>query len=589
MQIKCSKCGSTYQIDESKIPDKGAHARCKKCQNRIFIKKQAAKPDKKVNILPNQQPLNKPTTNPPETNTQVEIHQKQANIVCSKCGQRQPSSHDKCFKCGFNLKKLKVNQGGPPPIPSFNKNGSPIQKIKNNKVLIACLIVVALLLLPGLYFLFGKTHADLFTSEQYNQKYVTWLNKWFLIDYQKFGHHSVKWDAKIKNVLNKYAIYRLGLSEDQYCIELLDDIQEVMDLGCNDARITYLLGNMTYRVYGAKWAEIKLIKSLNLLEQSNYPDYYRLFAATRLKWTYEKLGYEDDEVYDLLNKKKMKYLARASVDDRFKNGNQRYYINTYFGTWTYSKLPRQFEKFMDEYEKLENVDPWIDLMVRGKYHDLLGWRARGSGYAKTVTQDGWRIFKDEMSNARDYYTRAHQIHPEFPEAATRMIRVRMASRGPTSEREWFDLAVNAQFDYMPAYSKYLWALRPRWGGSHKKMLKFGLACLNTERFDTDVPGIFLKSIRYISEDYDIRNWRKPFLKPGIYKNVQKYFEGILNEPGKESQYYRIKSSYVLYAWVCGKYKDAKEMMNELGENFIPEVSKELKIKPEEFVNHLSAM
>ena len=181
------------------------------------------------------------------------------------------------------------------------------------------------------------------------------------------------------------------------------------------------------------------------------------------------------------------------------------------------------------------------------------------------------------------------MHPEFPEAAGHMISIQKILGGSKSEREWFDLAVNAQFDYMTAYNNYLWSIRPRWGGSHEEMLAFGIACLNTERYDTDVPEIFLKGIRDVSSEYTIRKWTQPFREAGIYKKVQKYFEGILNEPSKELKYYRNKSSYVLYAWLCGEYKDAKEMMAELGDDFIPEVSEEVDIKPDEFVNHLSLM
>ena len=38
MKIKCSKCNVIYNVDESKIPAKGAVTRCKKCQNEILIK-----------------------------------------------------------------------------------------------------------------------------------------------------------------------------------------------------------------------------------------------------------------------------------------------------------------------------------------------------------------------------------------------------------------------------------------------------------------------------------------------------------------------------------------------------------------------
>ena len=156
-----------------------------------------------------------------------------------------------------------------------------------------------------------------------------------------------------------------------------------------------------------------------------------------------------------------------------------------------------------------------------------------------------------------------------------------------NEKEWFERAVNAQFDYMRAYSKYLEALRPRWGGSHKAMMDFGTECLNTKRFDTKVPIVFLDSLVEISKDCGNKNWYKPFRESGVYKKIQCYFEGIINEPCVKLDYNRIQSSYALYSWACGEYDDAKIIMNELGEDFVPEVCDEVYMKPEIFINDLS--
>lgn len=39
MKVKCSRCGAVYQINASKIPDKGAYTKCTKCQAMIFVQK----------------------------------------------------------------------------------------------------------------------------------------------------------------------------------------------------------------------------------------------------------------------------------------------------------------------------------------------------------------------------------------------------------------------------------------------------------------------------------------------------------------------------------------------------------------------
>jgi predicted Zn finger-like uncharacterized protein len=37
--IQCSKCGSTYKIDDEKVPEKGANVKCAKCEDIIVVKK----------------------------------------------------------------------------------------------------------------------------------------------------------------------------------------------------------------------------------------------------------------------------------------------------------------------------------------------------------------------------------------------------------------------------------------------------------------------------------------------------------------------------------------------------------------------
>lgn len=39
MKAKCPECGAVYNVDETKLPEKGAYANCAKCKTRFHIKK----------------------------------------------------------------------------------------------------------------------------------------------------------------------------------------------------------------------------------------------------------------------------------------------------------------------------------------------------------------------------------------------------------------------------------------------------------------------------------------------------------------------------------------------------------------------
>ena len=77
MRVQCSNCGAVYQIDDSKIPEKGIHATCKKCKTRFRIKKKGS------------------TTQQEGTHEEI--------IPCPKCGHVNIASisSDVCVNCGF--------------------------------------------------------------------------------------------------------------------------------------------------------------------------------------------------------------------------------------------------------------------------------------------------------------------------------------------------------------------------------------------------------------------------------------------------------------------------------------------------------
>lgn len=157
--------------------------------------------------------------------------------------------------------------------------------------------------------------------------------------------------------------------------------------------------------------------------------------------------------------------------------------------------------------------PFIMLMLQGKLDYRRAWDARGGGYANTVTEEGWKGYAEFIKDARAVFAQAWELHPDYPEPATGMID---CSRGDRAAcRMWFDRAVSAEFDHIPAYGAYAFTIYPRWGGSLSEMLAFAEECRATERHDTEVP------FRYVGTLFAIANeradtWKEVFNRPGVY-------------------------------------------------------------------------
>jgi tetratricopeptide (TPR) repeat protein len=135
------------------------------------------------------------------------------------------------------------------------------------------------------------------------------------------------------------------------------------------------------------------------------------------------------------------------------------------------------------------IDPWIAHVVLGEYYQKAAWSARGSGFADSVSRDGWEKFQEYMPLAGKHYRRAWSLHPELAEAPAKLIGVAMAGGEETwTTAQWFHAAVSAQADYYDAYANYFWSLLPRWGGSHQKMADVAEQCIASDRWEAGVPA-----------------------------------------------------------------------------------------------------
>ncbi len=225
----------------------------------------------------------------------------------------------------------------------------------------------------------------------------------------------------------------------------------------------------------------------------------------------------------------------------------------------------------DACSKQPNADPWILHILAGRAFVSDAWHQRGIDWAEKVKPEGWRLFAENLRLAAHEYGEAMKLHPDYPEAAASMIRVAMGGGSDRTPKQWFDQAVAAQIDYMPAYGMLRWALRPRWGGSLEEMYRFGCECADTRRYDTDVPFVLLQVVNDIDEESDYKGeiWRRE----GVYPRLKKMLEGMANDPSRVdgSGIYPWRSSvmslHAIVAGRAGEFAEARRLIDALGDRF----------------------
>ncbi len=206
---------------------------------------------------------------------------------------------------------------------------------------------------------------------------------------------------------------------------------------------------------------------------------------------------------------------------------------------------------------------WLSAVLEGEYHVMEAWKARGGGYAPTVTDPGWQGFHDHLAKARAAFTRAWELHPEFPLAPARMVYVAMGDAGAEEMRVWFDRAITAQIDHPGAWANMRWGLRPRWHGSLDAMLAFGITALETKRFDTDVPRKWMDIVSDLESEFELPPGEHLYGRADIWPHVQQMYEGYIAEAPTIPQQQGWRGTYAVVAFLAKKYGLAREQLEVL--------------------------
>lgn len=212
---------------------------------------------------------------------------------------------------------------------------------------------------------------------------------------------------------------------------------------------------------------------------------------------------------------------------------------------------------------------WVKLTLEGFGEVELAWLKRSSGWADNVNREQWRGFAEHLKVARDILAKANRLRPDRPEAASNMIRVCMGESVDIAElRGWFDRAVSAQFDYMPAYQAILWAYRPRWLGSHELMLAFGRACAETKRYDTAVPSRLMTACLDVTGE--VKNPIAVFRHELVKESLSALSKGYLEQLGTSPLTHAMRvSNAAMCAWLADDDATAAKALKAAGPQLHP--------------------
>ncbi|MDB5357808.1 MAG: hypothetical protein JWN24_4261 [Phycisphaerales bacterium] len=400
-----------------------------------------------------------------------------------------------------------------------------------------------------------------------------WNQRTALEAYGNGGHTSPKWDAAAKEAIQQFV--KPGQDSDK-CKQLLAG---VIEAGCDDPLILYFQSRVLEITSPTQMQAVETFYRLAAegMAKSNYPADRKFMASLymakcELRLELQKTGgraltpqgrdavrqplgvamelwpqvCKEDEPPGMLMK------AAELLLDTHKNvaADQAKVYDQIYAPLAQA-MPDRPEPFL----------------FKGIFYIAYAWDARGSGFANTVTEDGWKLFGERLDTAGQALTKAWELDPKDPRAATKMITVELGQgKGREVMERWFKRAMEADPDNREACKAKLYYLQPKWHGSPQAMLQFGHDCLDSKNWYGTIPFTLIDAhdelMAYV-QDPDA------YLRlPVVWQDYQSVYEPYLRARPENNL---AGSAYALLACKSGNWEIAKREFDTLGDKMEPRI------------------
>lgn len=392
--------------------------------------------------------------------------------------------------------------------------------------------------------------------------------------YPERGIRDDRWDAAATGFLGHMEAHYLGDPAAPSEKDLIAEGRALVEgLGCTDPVVLACLGGALQDSDAPEDAGGFLQEAFKAFAHTDHPALLKRNLAARMTRLHSCDSTKDEAATRRWASIAVRKTIDALRDGSYQRGEERLAVQQILRDWDLL-----YDGHVDELLALlrdtPGLDPWVADCAAGKAHIVKAWEARGSGWAYEVTEEGWRDFRENLKMARKCLVRAWRSHPERPEAPALMIDVVMGGEGRAGEtiRVWFDRAIAAEFDYLPAYRSYMHALLPRWGGSLDAQYAFARACAETRRFDTDVP---LQLYRvFVKMDVDAKGAERAWRRPDAFGLLKGVFDGyVATTKGARQRVNR--AMLVVSAWRCDRFDEACRLLQRTDDLDMDALQREL--------------
>jgi hypothetical protein len=373
----------------------------------------------------------------------------------------------------------------------------------------------------------------------------------YLQAYQKYGKHKQPWDHDARQYFESWLAFNFGggptnLPDPKILATKLADNPD-----CDDPLV---LAAASAAVSDFNTKDSCLRRALNGFDKSPYKGYAKFYTAVSLSDRTTFVGNLDQTA--------LRYFKEMLSDGGVLPRDEPEIADIIMNGWGRGFRLRQDAAIFPLAAATKNFK-WLGLVLEGEYHIDQAWKARGGGYANTVTAQGWQGFEKNTALAHKAFEQAWNLHPNRVIAPARLIYVTMGESGAEEMRQWFERAIAVQIDYPEAWSSMRWGLRPRWHGDLDAMLALGVTAVQSKRFDTDVPRKLFDVLGDMEQEMKLPAGTHIYGNQEVWPHLKEMYQGYIAAPSRTNEVSGWRAAYATIAFLAGHPDVSREQLQLL--------------------------
>lgn len=221
------------------------------------------------------------------------------------------------------------------------------------------------------------------------------------------------------------------------------------------------------------------------------------------------------------------------------------------------------DTWQNKADLMPHLDLWVQqsnassmaLTFRGAFHGGTAWKARGQGWASTVTERGWKVMREHLALATRDLEAAHASDAGNPLPP---ILMTAAARTMGAAPESLDLHFRRALEYdARLYEPYLFKLeylKPKWGGSEAAMFAFARDSLRNAPKGSAIPNL-LGDAHAEKGQYLVDHDRQYLNGPEVWSEIDSVYGRLLGDFPQSGLW---PVEYAMLAKRAGRLEEAKK-------------------------------